>query len=104
MGVANSPDIFQHNMNDLYHGYEFIRAYIEDLLILTKGDWTYHVQKLELTITKLKGKRLKWNIEKSFFRQAEMGYLSFWVTRYGFKPINRNIEAITHMKPPTSQK
>ena len=41
-------------MNDLYHGLEFIRAYIEDILILTKGDWTDHVQKIELTLNKLK--------------------------------------------------
>ena len=26
MGVANSPDIFQQKMNDLFHGFEFIRA------------------------------------------------------------------------------
>ena len=36
MGVQNSPDIFQQKMNDLFHGFEFIRAYIDDLLILTK--------------------------------------------------------------------
>ena len=54
MGVADSPDIFQQKMNYLFHGFEFICAYIDDLLILTKGNWTYHVQKLELTINKLK--------------------------------------------------
>ena len=36
MGVANSPDIFQQKMNDLFHGFEFICAYIYDLLIWTK--------------------------------------------------------------------
>ena len=46
MGVANSPDIFQQKMNDLFHGFEFIRVYIDDMLILNKGDWTDHVQKL----------------------------------------------------------
>ena len=61
-------------MNDLFHGFEFIRAYIYDLLILTKGDWTDHIQKLELTLNELKEKylnvilkslsseKLKWNI------------------------------------------
>ena len=48
MGVANSRDIFQHKMNDLFHGFEFIRVYIYDMLILTKGDWTYHVHNLVL--------------------------------------------------------
>ena len=43
MGVANSPDILQQKMNDLLHGLKFIRAYIDDLLILTEGYWTYHV-------------------------------------------------------------
>ena len=38
MRVVNSPDVFQQKMNDLFHGFEFISAYIEDLLILTKGD------------------------------------------------------------------
>ena len=46
MGVSNSLDIFQQIMNDLFHGLEFIRACIDDLLVLTKGDWVYHVQKL----------------------------------------------------------
>ena len=43
MGVAKSPAIFQKKMNDLFHGFEFIRAYIDDLLILTRGDWTDHI-------------------------------------------------------------
>ena len=54
MGVVNSPDIFQHKMNDLFHGFGLISAYIDDLLILSIGDWTYHVHKLELTLNKMK--------------------------------------------------
>ena len=46
MGVTNSTNIFQHKMNDSFHGFEFICAYIYDLLIFIKGYWTYHVQKL----------------------------------------------------------
>ena len=63
-----------------------------------------HVQKLELTLNKLKGKGLKCNIEKSFFGQTEMEYLGFWVTRDGAKPIIRKIEAMANMKPRTSPK
>ena len=72
MEVANSPEIFQHKMNDLFNGFEFIRAHIDDLLIITKGDWTDHIQKLELTINKQKENGLKCNIEKYFFRQNEI--------------------------------
>ena len=41
-------------MNYLFHGFEFIRVYIDDLLVLTKGDWIYHVHNMELTLNKLK--------------------------------------------------
>ena len=61
------------------------------MLILTKGDWTDHIQKLESTLNKLKEKGLKCNIEKYFFGQTEMEYLGFWVTCDGVKPINRKI-------------
>ena len=102
MGVANSPEILQQKMNDLFHGSGFSRAYKDELLILPKGYWTYHVQKLEQMLNKLKGKGLEYNIEKSFFSHTEMEYLGFWVTYDGVKIMNRNIEAITNMKPPTS--
>ena len=46
MGFANSPEIFQQKMNDLFHGLELIHAYIDEILILTKGDWTDHLKKL----------------------------------------------------------
>ena len=61
---------FQQKRDDLFHGFEFICGYIDDMLILTKGDWKYHIQKLELTINKLNLKGLKYNIERSFFGQT----------------------------------
>ena len=104
MGVANYPENFQHKMNDLFHGFEFNCTYIDDLLVLTKGYCKYHVQKLELTLNKLKKKGLKCNIEKYFFGQTEMEYLCFWVTCDGVKTTNKKIEATTNMKPPTYRK
>ena len=45
MGVANFPDIFQHKLIDLFRGFEFICVCIDNLLVLTKKDCTYHLQK-----------------------------------------------------------
>ena len=36
MVVASSPEIFQQNMDDLFHGLEFIRVYINKILALIK--------------------------------------------------------------------
>ena len=43
-------------------GFEFIWAYKYDLLILTKGDWTDNVNKLELILNKLEEIGLKYII------------------------------------------
>ena len=38
---------------------------------------------------KLRGKGLKYNIEKYYFGQTEMEYLFFWVKHDGVKPIRK---------------
>ena len=60
MRVSKSPDIFQKKMNDSSQGFEFIHAFIYDLLKSTKRDWTDHVHKLELSSNKFKESRLKY--------------------------------------------
>ena len=49
-------------MNDLFNGLYLSYACIYNHLILTKGDWTDHVHKLELTLNKLMEKERKYNI------------------------------------------
>ena len=68
---------FQHKINDLFLGFEFICAYIDNLLILTKEDFIDHIQRLELILNKPKEKITKFNIENYFFRQTEIEYLGF---------------------------
>ena len=87
MVIAHSPYIFQHNVDDLFHGFEFICAFIYELLVLTKGYWKENLQNLGLALNKLKLKGRKFNIEDSFFVHTKMGYLGFWVTSNGIKPI-----------------
>ena len=57
-------------MNEIFRGFEFIQAYINYQLIITKGDWSDHLEKLELTLQKLKDNGLEYNIKKSFFGQT----------------------------------
>ena len=66
MRITNSPDIPQHKINDLFNGFEFIRAYIDNLFIITRGDWSDHLQQIGLTLNKMKEKGLKCNIKNSF--------------------------------------
>ena len=67
MGVANSPDIFQQKKNNLFQVFEFIFAYMYEILILKIGDWKNYVQKLEWNLNKLKESGLKCITGKYFF-------------------------------------
>ena len=66
MAIGNSPDIFQQKMNDLFHEFEIICAYIDELLTVKNVDCIDHVHKLELKLNKQKKKGFKCNIENSF--------------------------------------
>ena len=78
-------------MNRIFRGFEFIQVYISDLLIKNKGDWSDHLEKLELTPQNLKGNRLKCYIKKLFFGQTDMEYIRFWVTPTGTGLVNKKV-------------
>ena len=67
MGLCNSPDIFQEKMDELFHGFKEVRAYIDDILVLTKGSWPEHITILRRVLTKMKKANLRINAKKSFF-------------------------------------
>ena len=59
---------------------EFVRAYIDDLLIITNGTYEDHLEKVSSVFTRLQNSRLKVNIKKSFFAQEDLEYLGYWIT------------------------
>ena len=71
MKVNNSQGNFQDKTNEMFCGFEFIQACIDDLLKITKGHWSDYSDILELTLKNLKYKGLKCNIEFLFFRQTK---------------------------------
>ena len=80
MGLCNSPDIFQEGMSELMANLEYVRVYIDDLLCLTSGDFSDHLQKLDEVLTRLGEAGLKVNAKKSFFARGELEYLGYWIT------------------------
>lgn len=100
MGVANSPDIFQEKMSELMEGLEFVRTYLDDCLVITKGDFQEHLESLEKVLLRLAEAGLKVNAEKSFFGRAELEYLGYWVTREGIAPIPKKVEAMLALSKP----
>jgi len=75
MGFGGSADIFQAQMMDLMASLEYVRAYIDDLLIITRGTLDDHIDKIEIVLARLRDAGLKVNAAKSFFCTHEIEYL-----------------------------
>jgi len=104
MGLCNSPDIFQEKMSELMDGLAFVRTCIDDLLCLTKGSFTDHLEKIEKVLQRLQKAGLKVNVAKSFFARSQLECLGCWITRAGIKPVCDKVKAVLKIAEPKNQK
>ncbi len=104
MGFGGSADIFQAQMMDLMTSLEYVRAYIDDLLIITKGTLDDHIEKIEIVLARLRDAGLKVNAAKSFFCTHEIEYLGYILSKNGIKPQSNKVQAILAIHPPTGVK
>jgi hypothetical protein len=71
MGFTVSADIFQVEMGNLMAALEYVRAYIDNLLVITKSSHDDHLGKLEQVFIRLRNTELKINAAKSIFCAQE---------------------------------
>jgi hypothetical protein len=103
MGLCNSPNIFQEKMSELMVGLEFVRAYIDNLLVLvSKGNFATHLEHLEHVFTRLVEAGLKVNATKGHFCCDKLEYLGYLINRKGVCPTLKKVEAITNIAPPST--
>ena len=86
MGIAGSPDIFQAKMSELMMALEYVKAYLDDLLIISKKTLRDHLEKPRVVLTRLRSAGLKINAAKSIFCSFETEYLGYALTRQGIAP------------------
>jgi hypothetical protein len=105
MGLCCALDIFQEKMSELMMGLlEFVRAYIDDLLVITRGTHKEHLDHLGQVLTRLSEAGLKVNASKRFFCRSELEYLGYWINRKGVQPTNKKVDAILKLEHPTTRK
>ena len=83
---------------------EFVRTYLDDLLVITKESLEDHLEKLRMVLIKLQEARLRINAYKSTFCAITTEYLGYTLTRNGIKPQNNKVQAILALKAPTNVK
>ena len=64
-------------MNELFNDLEYVRTYIDDLLIISNEYFEDHLDKVGKVLKKLQAAGFKVNAEKSFFAKDELEYLGF---------------------------
>ena len=104
MSLCNNPDIFQEHMSELFLDLQFVRAYIDDLLIFTTGSYQDYLANVEQVLFRLQQAGLKVNAGKSFFARTELEYLGHWITRQGIQPLPHKVEAIKNLAPPKTRR
>ncbi len=83
---------------------EFVQAYMDDLLIITRRTLEEHLQKMETVLTRLYDAGLKVNAAKSSFCAHEIEYLGYILTREGIKTQPKKVQAILTLSPPSNVK
>jgi hypothetical protein len=53
MGIEGSPDIFQGIMSELMESLEYVRAYLGDLLCISRNGLKKHLEKLDKVLRQL---------------------------------------------------
>ena len=65
---------------------EYVRTYLDDLLVVTKDSFEDHLEKLEVVLDRLQKAGLKVNAAKSTFGVHECEYLGYVLARDGIRP------------------
>jgi Reverse transcriptase (RNA-dependent DNA polymerase) len=104
MGIKIAPDVFQNVMSKLTQDLEYVKTYLDDLLILTNSNFADHLTKLEMVLARLSTVGMRVNASKSKFFAEQIEYLGYWITRKGIQPVYNKVEAILKIKAPKTRK
>ena len=83
-------------MNKLFAGFNHVRAYIDDLLVMTKGSFKEDLKHIDTVIENLETAGLKIYATKSCFAAHELEYLGYWISQDGIQSLAAKLEAINN--------
>ncbi len=83
---------------------EYVQAYIDDLLCISRNSFEDHLEKLEEVLKQLCDAGLKVNADKSTFYTLEIEYLGYVLSKDGIKPQSNKVQAILAIQLPKGVK
>ncbi|NBU71599.1 MAG: hypothetical protein EBS53_09130, partial [Bacteroidetes bacterium] len=102
-GVKNAPSCFQRLMDQVLQGLNFVKVYIDDVLIFSRSA-DEHLVHIHKVLERLEKFGLVLKLSKCSFGEMEIQYLGHVVNAGGIKPAGDNLKKILEHKVPSNIK
>ncbi len=103
-GLADMPAEFQQARDRVLIGTKGTHAFIDDILICTKGSQIKNLREVKNVLEKLNAANVGLNIEKCKFMKNEIQWLGFELTQTGLRPMSSKKDSVLNIKPPRTLK
>ena len=103
-GLTDMPATFQKTIDKTLQNIKTKFAYLDDILVITKGNLQDHETELDKIMKQLNEENLAINLQKCEFAKPEITWLGFKVTPNGVTPSKPICDAILALDPPKTLK
>ena len=103
-GLTTMPTEFQRIMDSVLAKLKNVFSFIDDILIVTRGNHENHLEKVQEVIRTLDKVGFRLKAEKCQVAKHEIDWLGYKFSEKGIKPINSKIQGISDKLRPTSLK
>ena len=103
-GTYRFKNEFQKAMDCTLQGLEGVICYLDDILIITKGDVHEHNELVEKVMQRLDVEGWALKLSKCKFSVKQLIWLEYDINEDGYSPKFSKIEAIQSLKPPKTLK
>ena len=103
-GLTDMPATFQKTIDKTLQNVTTKFAFLDDILVVTKGNLQEHENELDKILKKLNDENLAINLQKCEFAKEDIVWLGFKLTPKGVTPTKPKCEAILELEEPKTLK
>ena len=101
MGLTNSPASFQRFMSECFHDMNFVRIYIDDIIIFSRTA-KEHLEHLEAVLERCAAKGITLKASKCHFLKQKLKILGYYISADGITQDPEKLESIKEFKRPSN--
>ena len=103
-GINNMPATFEKTIDKTLGGYKNYFAFLDDILIATKGKSKENEETLDIILDRLNKEGLAISLQKCEFAKQKIEWLGFKITPHGVTPLITKTEALQKLDTPKTLK